>query len=295
MEIKNLYAYCKERFSFVTMMLFVILFFTVSSVANYTIDKTLSIRFNELIGSVAVISFFFRLRVFDEIKDYALDMVNHPHRILQSGRIKLKQLIILSVIGGIVEIAWCTANGLQTTMTWGGAFVFALLMRYEFFIPSFLKKHLFIYAFSHMLIMPLIITWIWSAYAVISFHTSLVLLSSLSLLSGFAFEIARKIHIPEKEKPLIASYSKIVGYKGAIILVLLILLGGIATQFLLLRNIHSSIWPFLLIGLLYLFILGFYVSSLLHPIERTINQCEVLVSLFMVFSYSSIILEIVLA
>ena len=294
MEIKNLYAYSKERFPFINMALFTILFFTVYCVATFTTGQLLHVGLNELVGSIAVISFFFRLRVFDEIKDYTIDAINHPHRVLQSGRIKLKHLTRISVMGGGIEIAWSFANGSQSLWWWLAALFFAVLMRYEFFISTFLKKQLLLYAFSHMLIMPLIVTWVWSAYIPVSLQENLVLLSSLSLFSGFAFEIARKIHIPDKEKPLIDSYSKELGYKVSITLVVFVLFMGVLTQFQLLQQISDARWPFLLIGTLYLLIIGFYMAAIFKPQEKKIRTSEVMVSLFMLFSYFSILIEIIL-
>ena len=60
----------------------------------------------------AVISFFFRLRVFDELKDYELDLQNHPQRVLQSGRITLRKLFRISLGGSVLEAAWSGTYGL---------------------------------------------------------------------------------------------------------------------------------------------------------------------------------------
>jgi len=292
MKIKNLYAYSKERFPFINMMLFVILFFTVVSVAQYSIGDWVKIGWKEVAGAVAVISFFFRLRVFDEIKDYAIDSINHPHRILQSGKIELKHLIWLSAVSTSAEIAWCVIVGNQVLLCWSIAFGYSLLMRYEFFASAFLKKRLVMYAISHMLIMPLIITWIWSAYASISLHLGLFLLALLSLLSGFSFEIARKIHSGDGERETVDSYSKTMGYTISILVVLLLVLVGTAVQFFLLYRIDATSWSFVTIGGLYLMILMYYIFLIRNAVEKKLRIAEILVSLFMLVSYLSIIVEI---
>ncbi len=292
MKIKNLYAYSKERFPIINMMLFTILFFTVVSVAQYSIGGLVKIGWKEVAGAAAVISFFFRLRVFDEIKDYAIDTINHPHRILQSGKIELKHLIWLSAVSTLAEITWCVIVGNQVLLFWLIAFVYSLLMRYEFFVSIFLKKRLLMYAFSHMLIMPLIIIWIWSAYASVNSHQGLFLLASLSLLSGFSFEIARKIHSPESEKETIDSYSKTMGYTASILLVLLLNFVGMGVQFFLLYRIEATSLSFVLIGVLYLIILMYYLFAIRNAVEKKLRIAEILVSLFMLVSYLSIILEI---
>jgi 4-hydroxybenzoate polyprenyltransferase len=294
MEIRHLYAYSKERFPVVNMILFAILFTTVMCIATYTMGKAVQFGLNELLGCLAVISFFFRLRVFDEIKDYTIDLINHPHRVLQTGRITIKDLWVVSVAMGVIEIGWSLMNGIETFIAWIFALAFATLMRYEFFAGKFLKKYLFIYAVSHMMIMPFVIYWVWSAYTELSFNYNLLLLSSLSVISGFAFEIARKFKLHSDERDSVDSYSKIVGYANAVFLVLLILLMGVLDQFALLKSINSRLWPFLLIGALYIMIAMLYVSALVSPRREKIKFSELMVSLFMLFSYVSIIIEIFL-
>lgn len=72
MVLKNLVAYFHERFPPVNMMLFIILFFTVYSISS--LSEATPIGGFVMLGGVAVVtSFFFRLRVFDEIKDYEMD------------------------------------------------------------------------------------------------------------------------------------------------------------------------------------------------------------------------------
>ncbi len=222
MKLKALAAYFNERFRVLNMALFAVLFLTVYSVAGFfwPVFGTAGFGRREEWGMVAVISFFFRLRVFDEIKYYALDAVNHPHRVLQSGRVSLKQLLNLSLAGAILELTW-SMMGIPTLVCWLLAVLYSLLMRYEFFVSCYLKKRLVLYALTHMLIMPFIIWWIWSAYVPdfgITYH--LFLLAALSLLGGFSFEMARKLHAPEAEKELIDSYSKSLGYSKAIFTVL---------------------------------------------------------------------------
>lgn len=275
------------------MVLFVILFLTVFFVANHSFAQAIEIYGREYWGMLAVISFFFRLRVFDEIKDYRIDSLNHPHRVLQSGKIQLKHLIWLSVLGGIIEIGWSFWMSAYTFWAWVLVFGYSVLMRYEFFAGNFLKRYLLLYAISHLLIMPLIIAWIWIAYTHFSTHLNLYLLALLSLWGGFSFEIARKIHSPAAESPTIDSYSKSLGYLQSILLVLCIALAGVATQFYLLYLIQASIWSYIGIALL-LGVIGFlYVTSLNYPQETQLRKNEIWVSLFMVLSYISIMLEII--
>lgn len=300
MNVPNFITYLNQRFPVVNMALFAVLFLTVYSVAERTWPTAAPGTFGWReggpafgLGMVAVISFFFRLRVFDEQKDYALDSINHPDRVLQSGRVTLRQLQRVSLAGAVIEFAWSVLMGMPTLLCWLLAVGYSLLMRYEFFVGDFLKKRLLLYAITHMLIMPLVIWWIWSAYVPgYGVADNLYLLAALSLLGGFAFEIARKVHVPEAERALIDSYSKSMGYTAAIVTVLLVLLVSTIVQYYLLRTLNASLMPFVLIGLLYLVTLSIYLLSLSKPREKTLKLAGLLVSLSMLVSYLSIILVV---
>jgi 4-hydroxybenzoate polyprenyltransferase len=293
MNVRNIAAYFNERFPLVNMLLFSILFLTVYSVATYFSSEPTVTTTQILLGMVAAISFFFRLRVFDEIKDFKIDAVNHPHRVLQSGRVSLRQLMVISSILTASEILWSYWNGTPTIICWLIAVLYSVLMRYEFFVAAFLKKRLFLYACTHMLIMPLIILWIWSAFSKDDLHhPALYLLGALSLLGGFCFEIARKIHIAAAEKPTIDSYSKSLGFTTSIIWVLLFLLAGVLVQCYLLHIIQARTWSYIIIAMLYVATCIVYINSVKQESEKRLRTAELFVSLFMLLSYVSIIIEI---
>nr|WP_293836884.1 UbiA family prenyltransferase [uncultured Arsenicibacter sp.] len=293
MKLNHLMAYCNERFPVVNMALFAILFLTVYSVARFFAPLPAHTAFTgtDGWGMMAVISFFFRLRVFDEVKDYDLDCINYPDRVLQSGRVTLRQLTRLSLAGSLIEVSWSIYQGPVTLMAWGLALGYSLLMRYEFFVSSFLKKRLLLYAVSHMLIMPLVIYWVWSAYMPVGAALqALGLLAGLSVLSGFSFELARKLYIPGDERPLVDSYTKTMGYVPAITSVLLVLLAGVGVQFYLLMLLHAPVIPYLLTGGLYGLTLAVYVQAIRRPAAKKLKTAGLLVSLFMLMSYLSVIL-----
>ncbi|CAN5255740.1 UbiA family prenyltransferase [soil metagenome] len=293
MTPKDIFAYFQERFPVINMALFAILFFTVQAVTVNFISRPPREVWWMALGVVAVISFFFRLRVFDEIKDFDLDAKNHPQRVLQSGRVKKKHLIYISLFGTLVEIAWSLISGFPVVICWIIAVGYSLLMRYEFFVGRFLNRYLLLYAITHMLVMPLIILWVYSGFQPqLDLLFPFYILAGLSLFSGFSFEIARKIHVPQAERPGIDSYSKSVGYTASIILVLLILFSGVLIQAFLLYEIDSRSWAYFLIGAIFLFALFLYIKNIFNPIEKNLRKAEKIVSLFMLASYVSIIIEV---
>lgn len=296
MNIRALWAYLQERFPPVNMALFAILFLTVYAVARATQPAATALAgfgLREALGIGAVISFFFRLRVFDEIKDYATDAVNFPERVLQSGRVRLGQLQGLAWAGLALEIGWSGWLGGPVLLAWLLAVGYSLVMRYEFFAPRWLRARLVLYALTHLLIMPLIIGWVWAAYAAAPLLTRpLMLLGLLSLLGGLAFEIARKIKPAPDERPGVDSYSRTLGYGGAIAAVLLVLLAGSAVQAVLLRLLAARAWPFALMAGLFAATVAAYALSWRRPAARPLKVAELLVSLFMLTSYVAIIVEI---
>ncbi|HEX8460129.1 MAG TPA: hypothetical protein VF623_01810, partial [Segetibacter sp.] len=144
----------------------------------------------------------------------------------------------------------------------------------------------------HMFIMPFVILWIWRAYNSFMFHPALVLLASLSLLGGFCFEIARKIHAPGAERETVDSYSKSLGFIASVVIVLLFLLAGVIVQCYLLQQIGSRLWAFVIIALLFLLTSIAYSIAARSKEEKKLRLSELFVSLFMLISYVSIIIEV---
>ena len=89
-------------------------------------------------------------------------------------------------------------------------------MAKEFFVGEWLSKRLFLYAISHMVVMPLGLLWVMS---MASPHNALppvvYALAGFSFISGFTFEVSRKIKAPHDERDTIDSYTRIFGTKGA--------------------------------------------------------------------------------
>ena len=297
MNIKNFRAYLHERFPVVNMALFAILFATVFVVASRAAGgpgaRPPALGWSEIGGMAATISFFFRLRVFDEIKDFASDAVLHPGRVLQSGRVTLGRLRALAWAGAGLEVAWSAHRGGPAVLGWGLLFGYSLLMRYEFGAPAWLRARLVLYAGSHMLIMPLAIGWLWLAYApAASFGPGGGgLLALLSLLGGFAFELARKTRTPAAERDGVDSYSRVLGYGGAVAAVVLVLLASACAQAQLLARLGAGAGAFGLLAALLLATAAAYGVAWWRPREKLVRAAEKLVSLALLGSYVAVIVS----
>jgi hypothetical protein len=291
MKLKYLLNYLNERFPFINMMLFCILYAMVLVVYQMLIAPIQHSIYFHVLGLISVISFFFRLRVFDEMKDYQIDLVNHPNRILQSGKINLRTLQILAFTGFLVEITWAYVAGTSAQITWLLALLYSILMRYEFFIPKLLNKNLLVYAISHMVIMPLIIIWIWGSFnTVFVFHQGILYLLLLSLLSGFAFEVARKTHAPEAERSTVDSYSKQIGLRKTQYLIICLAIGMCISLMLLFALLKVTMFLYLFSALICVWVIVAYLITLKKPSEQAFRNNEKKVSLMMLISYLSLIL-----
>ena len=85
------------------------------------------------------------------------------------------------------------------------------------------------------------------------------------------------------------SYSKTLGYGGAIAAVGLVLLGNAAVQARLFSQLAAGPWPFLLLAGLLLITLATYGAALARPREQLVRGAELLVSLAMLVSYVAVL------
>jgi len=238
-----------------------------------------------LLGAVTLFLFFFHLRVFDEHKDYAEDLLHYPHRVLQSGVITLRDLKVLGAIAIALEIALSAWRGPATLAAWTAAFVFSLLMLKEFFVRDWLKRHFLIYATSHMMIMPLLSLlvfsfatgrWPWEAppwywmYAWVGFFVTL------------NWEVSRKIRAPEDEIEGVETYTRIFGTYGAAYVVLLIRV--IDTGLVSLVGWHLGLSPWFYAALVALFLVsltGFFQYRR-HTNRKTAKRMETYAGMYII-------------
>jgi hypothetical protein len=236
-------AWMNERFPFANALLFFILYLTSAAVARAALDQEIKISLLDVFNCLITWGFFLVIRIFDEHKDYDLDVLNHPQRVLQSGLITLKHLKFLAAVAITVQLIFSLyLDGFilgNATISWLIMFGYLCLMGVEFFCGEWLEKRLTLYAFTHMMIMPLTVFWLAniatpSADITDVLTPSLYIMMLLAFVSGFCFEIARKTRGPEEERETVDSYSKIFGTKGSAYVVMGLITGMLISQALLL-------------------------------------------------------------
>ncbi len=239
-------AWMNERFPFSHALLFFSLYATallVGRVGAY--EGSIPLGWQDIAAFLPVWGFFFMLRVFDEHKDYAEDCVNYPDRVLQRGLITLTHL---KIAGGLAIAAQLGGSLLldgglgPITFWWLAVFGYALLMAKEFFVREWLSQRLVLYAFSHMLIMPLAILWMAQMGAGgESLPVEAGFLAALAFFSGASFEVTRKLRAPEEERDEVDSYTKSLGLTGAPVTIVLLLTGSMTMLFFLLQWIFAEL------------------------------------------------------
>jgi 4-hydroxybenzoate polyprenyltransferase len=229
--MRALAAWMQERFPARNATFFAVFYATALLVARAAGGSgPLIVTWRDLAAFPAVWCFFLMLRVFDEHKDFAADAIAHPQRVLQRGLITLRDLRIVGLIAIVVQIGvslWLDGGFGPVTAWWLAAFSWSVLMAREFFVRVWIRRHLVVYALTHIVVMAILAMWI---AAMGSPRAALVsapwLFAALSLFAGLAFEIARKLRAPEQEHPLADSYTQALGVPAASRLLLGVVIGA---------------------------------------------------------------------
>lgn len=172
-----------------------------------------------LVAFVTAFIFFLQMRIADEFKDREDDLLYRPYRPVPRGLISLRELAIVGIVGGVVQIVlalWLSPALLPFLL---GVWLYLGLMTREFFVRTWLKAHPINYMWTHMLIIPLIdlygTTCNWRV-AGIAPPGGLLLIVCVSFFNGFALELGRKIRAPQDEETGVETYSFLWGRRRAI-------------------------------------------------------------------------------
>lgn len=186
-----------------------------------------------LVAMGSALGFFFQMRVADEFKDYETDLHYRPYRPVQRGLITLRELAWLAGAMMVVQLGlslWLEVRMvLPLLLVWG----YMGLMRQEFFIRDWLRRHAVAYMLSHLVIAPLIFFYITACdWLVAGARPPLGLFWFLAaaFFNGMFYEIGRKIRAPQSEETGVETYSQLWGRPTAIAIwwLMLALAGGCA-------------------------------------------------------------------
>ena len=295
---KDFYRFCvftQERFDPISHLM-MMAFFLSAHYGLILITSTVQISpLNIILLFIGVAVFFFKLRLYDEIKDYELDLVINPQRPLARGYVtqaEVKRGIECALILEWILFAQAGLPGLLGIAIASG---YSLLMYREFFIGNLIRPHLTTYATSHTVVTFFLSLAIFQGLSGLYFWqlpSEIYLFALVSWLLFNIFELGRKTYQKAEEKDQVESYSKVWTRPGAVLLVLLH--GAISIQLLRGFSFLKGTWvdhyllgtgsALALVGFLYLVIPKVWSGKLYRGFS----------SFFIILIYLGLILHLIL-
>jgi len=224
MKNNRWYIYQKERFPLL-MYIPMILAFSFSAISYSSILRGGGINpWSVVVSFITSLTFFMLLRIADEHKDYGEDCEFRPYRAVPRGLVKLKELFYIGAALIMLQLICALFFNVRLLFALAVLWIYYACMTKEFFISSWLKKHLFVYMFSHMIIMPLLDMYAAACdflpYGGYAFAVRMIWFVLSSFFDGIVIEVCRKVRAPEDEETGVATYSVLWGRHRAIAVVL---------------------------------------------------------------------------
>ena len=223
--MKNWIIFIKERFEPSSHSIMIVVFLAV----HILITKKLNLLYVENWQLVpltfGVTFFYFKLRLYDEIKDYELDVVINKHRPLPRGLLNHRNMYNGIILCILVELITFLVSGINAFFAIIFTISYSLLMYKEFFIREKIRPHLTTYAIMHTIVTSFL------SLSIFSFLTKQSLteviqnkyflaFSFVNWLLFNIFEFGRKTFSSEEERDNVDTYSSLFGRKGAALLVI---------------------------------------------------------------------------
>ena len=174
-----------------------------------------------LLAGLATLAFFFKLRLYDELKDHEEDARVYPDRPLVCGVLRPRHLKAGIAVCFAVELAGMGALGTGALAGMGMAIAYSMLMYREFFLRGFLRPRLTTYAVVHTVVTVLLTLTLFAAFTgqapwELDGRAWRFALGSWCLFN--LFEFGRKTFVTEEERDEVNSYSKVWTRWGAVAL-----------------------------------------------------------------------------
>lgn len=207
----RLYGWLDERFPPVVYTVLVLLFYgSAVAVARASGGGGAAAP----LAAVVVWLAFLHLRVFDEHKDFAKDVVAHPERLLSRGVVTLPLLARVGTIAIACEAALAALLGPRALLAWAAALAFSVAMRFEFGVGPWLERRLVAYAITHNPIVALLAVFLHTATGA-GWSWAFVAYVAVVSAGSLGFEIGRKTRRPDEEHRGVPSYTTHLGQARA--------------------------------------------------------------------------------
>lgn len=277
----RLNAWFQERFPIGTVITGILIYVSCKIILFTPVGGSTSWSFSDIAGGLMIAFHFLILRIFDEFKDYEYDKIYNPERIVQKGIIKLNELKILGLIAFALQLVCFSLVSelkISATLAFSFLWIWTLLMFKEFFIKEYLKPKLLLYSFLHLLVSPLLVVVIYfSLNRSESLSPVLYSLFGLNLLTGFLYEISRKLKGIEEDQKGSLSFSEIYGRSISSAFLSLSYFLTLVLGYYLFSQVGLQNYRILWVCIVILFVFGFVVSLnayLKQPTKKTRKWLE---------------------
>ncbi len=207
--------FCRERFPFLRHVLLIVFYVGANALVGLSSVPLNIIPTDKIVlCAIAVLAIFFHLRIFDEIKDYRIDLVAHKGRPLARGLISVREA--KQAVSGLILLELCLAFfiGRAALAAVICTVAYSLLMYKEFFIGEWLRPKMATYALAHTLVSCWMSVFIFSALTGLDFWKIQKVFAMFVLVNWMIFnifEFGRKTFGKEEEEELVESYSRRLG------------------------------------------------------------------------------------
>jgi 4-hydroxybenzoate polyprenyltransferase len=219
------WQFTKERFEPASHLTMIVVFPLVHILLARSVYNIQITTMPVLLLFVATTAFYFKLRLYDEVKDYELDVVINKTRPLPRGLLNHSDMYLGMIVCILTEAALFGTKGLNSLLSIFLTISYSLLMFKEFFIKEKIRPHLTTYAMLHTIVTSFLSIAIFSYLSNESFFKIIQTKECLSFaLANWMlfniFEFGRKTFAPSEERENIDTYSSLFGKWGAVLLVL---------------------------------------------------------------------------
>ncbi len=264
------WQFTKERFEPISHTTMIFLFVFLHVLFAVKVYQTPINPYVAIILFVIVFVFYFKLRLYDEIKDYTLDCKINPMRPLPRGLISIpevKQAIITCIL---LQVFLFYITRFNLVFGHIVTILYSLLMYKEFFIREKIRPHLTTYAILHTFVTVLLTFSMFSFLTNRSFDEVMMnkdfLYFSLSNWMLFnIFEFGRKTFQPSEERDQVDTYSSLFKKPGAVLLVL----SQVILSMIFINQINFFKSPFFYYAFVILFLCMMILSLMFVFSEKT--------------------------
>jgi hypothetical protein len=294
-DLQRFWTFTRERFDPLSHFVMLALFLWAHFLLLIKLNLLSSTYLQLILVSIGVVVFFFKLRLYDEIKDYDTDVKINPTRPLPRGLVTMQEVKRGIEYCLVLEIILFASAGYPGLFGILFATTYSLLMYHEFFIGDLIRPHLTTYATSHTVVTLFLSLAIFQASSnlmIWDLPIEIYLFAFISWLLFNIFELGRKTYMKHEEKGQVESYSKVWTRPGAVALVLIhaIIATYLTLNIDILQGENTKVFLWSIVGLIALF--GVFLNF--PDFKWAGKTYRGFSSFYIVLIYSGIVLKLLL-